>query len=270
MNAQELSFRNISTAQGLPSSEVYSCLQDHSGYIWFGTDAGICRYNGYEFRVFTVNDGLADNTVFHISEDNKGRIWCDGISGSICYIQNEQVHKVRASDSLTSKLENGKKLIRGIHADSNGKIWIATARTMFWLDENDGFSICHEYPGIPSGVSEIVVVTDDSTVLISSSALPLDIKTQQYFRLKRNFYIQREGHKTQVRIPTGYIASYFLMPAVMDAEGNLIFSLGNVIYRISPDGNADSLTSLQQQAICMYAGTDHSIWIGTRTDGVYC
>ena len=45
-------FRNLSTADGLPSSEVYNIIKDRNGYLWFGTDNGLSRYNGYEFKNF--------------------------------------------------------------------------------------------------------------------------------------------------------------------------------------------------------------------------
>ena len=51
------------TADGLPSNTVYGMLQDRDGYLWFGTDAGLARYDGTSFRSWTTSDGLSDNEV---------------------------------------------------------------------------------------------------------------------------------------------------------------------------------------------------------------
>jgi len=71
--AQSPSFRHFGVDQGLPSSEVYHVYQDSRGFIWFGTNMGVCRYDGGEFQVFDLEDGLTDNTVFEIYEDHRGR-----------------------------------------------------------------------------------------------------------------------------------------------------------------------------------------------------
>ncbi|MBK6444629.1 MAG: hypothetical protein IPF81_04740 [Bacteroidetes bacterium] len=72
-SGQEVSplFHHFATADGLPSSEVYISAQDRLGNLWFGTDRGLAKYNGYEFRTFTSKDGLADNTIFKLQEDAK-------------------------------------------------------------------------------------------------------------------------------------------------------------------------------------------------------
>ena len=66
---------NYGVNEGLPSSECYEIIQDQKGYIWFGTDRGVVRYNGYEFKTFTTKEGLNSNVVFYLSEGPDGKIW---------------------------------------------------------------------------------------------------------------------------------------------------------------------------------------------------
>lgn len=82
--SQEVSHRNFTTADGLPSPDVFAVHQDQQGYLWFGTDRGVSRYNGYEFENFTTSDGLTHNTVFEISEDPNGDLWFQCYDGSVC------------------------------------------------------------------------------------------------------------------------------------------------------------------------------------------
>ncbi len=85
-------FRHYSTDQGLPSPEVYEILQDSKGFLWFGTDNGVSRFDGYSFRNFSFEDGLRNNVVFHLQEDEKGRIWMGTMSGNLYYYEKDSIY----------------------------------------------------------------------------------------------------------------------------------------------------------------------------------
>lgn len=85
--SQNVSFIGFNSRDGLPSSEVYDITQDDFGYIWFSTDKGISRYNGYEFENFDETDGLPQHVVFDFVKDNKGNIWCSTLSGELFTIK---------------------------------------------------------------------------------------------------------------------------------------------------------------------------------------
>ena len=51
-----LSFAQISTTQGLPTNEVHCIYQDKQGFIWIGTNSGLCQYDGVQLKV--VKDNL--------------------------------------------------------------------------------------------------------------------------------------------------------------------------------------------------------------------
>ncbi|MCC6838432.1 MAG: hypothetical protein IT234_07845, partial [Bacteroidia bacterium] len=50
--AQHPFYHTITDEDGLPSSEVYQIIQDSKGYMWIGCDAGLYRYNGFEFKAY--------------------------------------------------------------------------------------------------------------------------------------------------------------------------------------------------------------------------
>ncbi len=93
-------YQRYGVAEGLPSSEVYETLQDRKGYLWFATDAGVSRFNGYEFTNYTTNDGLTDNTVFHLYEDFKGRIWFLPYNSQLCYFENDSIYAYEHNHQL--------------------------------------------------------------------------------------------------------------------------------------------------------------------------
>ena len=57
--------------EGLPSSTIYSIIQDNKGFIWIGTESGLVRYDGTKFRVYTIADGLPDNEVLGLHFDQR-------------------------------------------------------------------------------------------------------------------------------------------------------------------------------------------------------
>ena len=61
--------QSFSVKDGLPSSTVYCSFQDLDGYLWFGTNNGVSKFNGHNFQNFSISDGLCDNNILNISQD---------------------------------------------------------------------------------------------------------------------------------------------------------------------------------------------------------
>ena len=80
---------------GLPSANVYEMLKDDQGFLWFGTDDGVCRFDGQHIKVFTVEDGLADNTVLRCYQDNSGRVWFFHINFLPSYYENGKIKQFK-------------------------------------------------------------------------------------------------------------------------------------------------------------------------------
>ena len=79
-------YHNYSVNEGLPSSQVYSMTEDSYGYLWFFTDHGASRYDGYSFENFNKNDGLCDDVIFnYYKTDNE--IWVIGQDNFISIIR---------------------------------------------------------------------------------------------------------------------------------------------------------------------------------------
>lgn len=78
--------------QGLPSSEVYDAYQDSLGYLWFTTDRGIARFDGFRFQTLSTKDGLSNNTCFHFMPD-KNDMYLNTIDGNLACVTNFKVYK---------------------------------------------------------------------------------------------------------------------------------------------------------------------------------
>jgi len=78
-SSQTLRFKQLVSSDGISQSEVYTFLEDKSGFMWIGTLDGLNRYDGYSIEVFNTNrndpHSLRNNTIRSLAEDQQGRIW---------------------------------------------------------------------------------------------------------------------------------------------------------------------------------------------------
>lgn len=69
----------------MSQSTVETIFQDSRGYIWIGTNDGLNRYNGYEFKQYKYDkydkNSIANNYIVNITEDKNGYIWVSTIGG---------------------------------------------------------------------------------------------------------------------------------------------------------------------------------------------
>lgn len=98
--AQDPFHRTYTTANGLPSDQVYMAMQDHAGYMWFATDAGAARFDGLTFLTLGVAQGVADNEVIRIHEDSQHRVWFLTLNGRLSYWKDGVVHNATTDPEL--------------------------------------------------------------------------------------------------------------------------------------------------------------------------
>ncbi|MES2776822.1 MAG: histidine kinase dimerization/phosphoacceptor domain -containing protein [Bacteroidota bacterium] len=75
-NSDYIITKRILTAEnGLPGNSVICAIQDKDGFMWFGTDKGLCRYDGKSFTSYSKEkDGLAGNTINQLFLDDSNRL----------------------------------------------------------------------------------------------------------------------------------------------------------------------------------------------------
>lgn len=109
-NAQQPTYFNYTVKEGLPSNTIYSSFLDRKGYMWFGTDRGLVKYDGYVFTIFTTADGLPGNVIYDIFEDSKGRIWLACNNGEACFIYKNNFYTKKNEPTLNKIVANGSSL----------------------------------------------------------------------------------------------------------------------------------------------------------------
>lgn len=126
-NTTKLTFKHLTVEDGLSQSAVTTIFQDRKGFMWFGTQDGLNRYDGYSFKIFKNDqsnpESLTDNFIFSIYEDSLGILYVETQSGNF--------HKYNpSSESFTTLPKDSINLIGAaynsvgaIFYDSSGMVW---------------------------------------------------------------------------------------------------------------------------------------------------
>jgi len=117
-SAQHYAIENFSEKPQIAESYVYSISQDTLGYLWIGTSDGLYRYDGFNFKAFTVYDSLADN--FITSGISVGKdIWFGHMNGSLSCFDGKKFRPCR------SVLE-GASPVTHFAKSPDGSVWLST------------------------------------------------------------------------------------------------------------------------------------------------
>ncbi|TNE59166.1 MAG: hypothetical protein EP344_09110 [Bacteroidetes bacterium] len=79
-------FTYLSKDNGLPHNYCHTALRDSRGFLWFGTQDGLARYDGVRFKVYPYqgdSTGLSASTVLDLDEDQSGTIWIATVGGGL-------------------------------------------------------------------------------------------------------------------------------------------------------------------------------------------
>ena len=114
-------FETVNRASGLPSDYINSIYQDRFGFLWFGTDAGLARYDGQQVETFTADDGLPHPFVYDIQEDGSGTLWVGTFRG-LAHFDGTRF--------LSSDQPFGSLLIGGLEVDEAGHLLVRTEEGM--------------------------------------------------------------------------------------------------------------------------------------------
>ena len=126
---QSYNFKNYSTEQGLPQSQVLSVFQDKNGYMWFGTNSGgVAKFDGNNFITFTTQEGLIDNTIYSICNHGTNQILFGTTKGLSLF--NGKTF-INFSEKQGLKKGNVYKLL-----NQENKTWVGTSAGVFILDNN--------------------------------------------------------------------------------------------------------------------------------------
>ena len=157
---QNMTMTPLPTQQQLPVASVHCLLQDTEGYLWYGTEGGLCRDNGYQIDVFRPFETRRRQEACHINcltEDGKGNIVVGSYDG-LFYVDKAD-YAIRRI--FLGGIEPADSVIAALHTDSKGGIWVGLIGHILLLDGN--YQIQKDYPCTDGGkASSVSCLFEDS------------------------------------------------------------------------------------------------------------
>ena len=155
-DANDLRFSRLSTRQGLSQTRVQQIVQDDEGFIWFGTQYGLDRYDGYKFKVFTHDpartNSLGGVYIRSLFKDRSGSLWIGSDQALDRFDPRTEtfIHYPLQAPGLGAI----QAAVLDINQDKDGAIWLATGVGLFRLDPTTGTMRLFQHdPSDPSSLS---------------------------------------------------------------------------------------------------------------------
>lgn len=163
---RDLHFRHYNNKQGLSHNTVYSSLQDKRGFMWFGTDDGLNRFDGHTFMVYRYNSydpaSILNNRIIRIFEDSDGIIWVCTNAG-VCYYD----YQTDSFQPLHFSERNGKpEYFTDVKEDKQRNLWFIDYNRIARYSKDDrSFRI---YPGDKNFHPVTLTTTDEGQPLFAN------------------------------------------------------------------------------------------------------
>jgi ligand-binding sensor domain-containing protein len=195
--AQNHPVRHYTLRDGLPNMGIRCIYKDTRGLLWIGTDAGLCTFDGKNFRIFQPSEGMTANQVWSIAEDDEGNMWFGSFGDGLFKYDGNHFKRFTSKDGLGDERIRVLCWSRKFHclvAGSYGCISIIRENTIASFSENrEGFDIV----GTVTGIADM-----GDFLYISTYGSP---NTIRYFPGKNKFIIVNDKG---VRYPESSFSVY--------------------------------------------------------------
>ncbi|MDX1482615.1 MAG: two-component regulator propeller domain-containing protein, partial [Woeseiaceae bacterium] len=126
--AHPMRFEHLTLDDGLSQSSVISIHQDATGFMWFGTENGLNRYNGYEFDSFRRERGnaaaLRNDFIFALAESADGTLWVGTNGGGLARLDGDRNVVRNYLHDPADPHSIGGNVVRALALAQDGSLWV--------------------------------------------------------------------------------------------------------------------------------------------------
>jgi len=255
-------FEHISSDDGLSENVVNCIFQDSRGYMWFGTNDGLSKYDGYHFTIYKpkVNEegGINSNLIFALTEDLEGNIWIGTTGAGISKFNpyTEQFTNYQHNSNNPQSISSNQ--INDFFTDSKGRIWISTTSVVDVIDPLADSLIFHHYN---FGTVGTTILEDKKGNIWAGSPRGLYRSFNAESLEAFDFQEQRQS-VNQKMIPVNAIAIDKKGRFIIDNYGKILYQNKDNELSFTEIGKVDPVREL-------IVDDQDKIWVGSYS-GLYC
>lgn len=181
--AQAPFFQNYALLKRREAVQVNTIFQDNAGFMWYGTNRGLFKFDGLNLHQFDVSDSLPDNHVTAIGQDSAGRVWTGHRNGRLAYVDG---NKVSLFDPREGSSSNE---ISDILFDHKGNLWYSTLNDglyyytsdrLYRVDDQDGMPDLFVYDLMEDPAGNIWAGTDGGVAICTLKEDKVSIRVLDY------------------------------------------------------------------------------------------
>ena len=264
-----LRFEQLDVDDGLAQESVLSIVQDRQGFMWFGSQAGLSRFDGYKVTVYRNVAGdarsLAENWVGVLHLDPQGRMWV-GTDGGLDLFDPKTQAFQHYLPREPEKRGSGNRHIKAIADDGKGGLWIGTADGLQHFDPASGnFDIYHHERGNAGSLGHDQV-----------NALARDKHGRLWIATSAGIDMFDSSSRNFVHYPLLAAGARGAQSLLVDRDQVLWVGTQNGIERWTLEGKypqrrmlgaAEGLPPSTVKRI--YQDQDGTLWVGSQTGGLF-
>ncbi len=264
LSAQAPLFKNISNDFGIPSSEIYNVFQDSKNYVWFSTEAGLCKFNGNKITVYDSNRGLPEKACYGICENPRGKLWFITSKNRVLYYDNKKDRLIEArftKDLLKELAKLPTSQIYSIQTFNDSTLWINAQ----WVS----FSV-----NLKTNKLQVEKPVDDGNyhfIRNSSGLYPFKIASWDFahnFNGKPIFlnFLGDHNFKFSIKWDNPHIPQWRCLTA-KNGKNETFVGWDNYLLKISQDNQVE-IYRTNGSILTLHCTTENDLWVGCAKSGV--
>ncbi|MBL7954143.1 MAG: histidine kinase [Flavobacteriales bacterium] len=243
--AQQHSFTQLSTKDGLAQSQVRAMAQDAQGYLWFGTLGGASRFDGLEFTNYALTDGLPDPQVSAMARASSGDLFL--ATGNHVTRWNGSAFRTHALPPTS----NGARILALVTTE-NGQLYIGTDGGGVFVLTGDSVTPLPGYPMVDGANVRTMALLANGNLLIG---------------LREGLLVWSKGKTTSVQVGDPQPKTITALAQSNDGSWWVGTTLDG-LFRIGVDGSTDHYDEdnglLRDHVRCLLVDDRGQLWIGTK------
>ncbi len=267
----KLRFEEIYTKDRYTKSSIYAIYQDSEDFLWFGSQEGLFRYNGYELKIYK-NDPfnpstLSDNWIQAITEDNDGNLWLGSYSSGAFKFERStgKFYNYNIDENDSNSISGNS--IWTIFVDQKNRIWFGTSNGLSLFNPATN-NFKNYYPtGAPSRQDAVNSIAEDKDGNLyvgtwGKGLFKFSTKQLTFEPLLKNADYQL------TKIKKILLQNESVLWVATFGGGLLKYNIYDKNYKVFLHNNNDKFSLSENLLQSLTLADDNHLWVGTRATGL--